>query len=152
MTEELDELERRIREKWGTDLVPQSSLQPEDRAIAEKLLGKPNAERLARTPKGQRFKYRAPVVTAQYYYRPGMGDEFSSFPGCWEVTVIVDGRKRVFATKLDQERCMFVVREMKKRSIPVRDLGGYVTPVQAPKTAQPSRRKAALDQIGKIRS
>ena len=94
MTEaiDLDELERRLREKWQPE-VHQPVVDAEAMAVARKLMDRGNAARLARTTRGQRFHYHVPVRTAEYFFAPptyGYGGYMISAGG-WAVNIYVDG-------------------------------------------------------------
>jgi hypothetical protein len=123
MTEEidLDELERRVRSKWSEDLKPAPALAEEDRAVAVKLMGRDNARRMARMPSGKRFRYVAPVITAEYFYAaPGESMGGIQRSGGWTINIFENGVKRSTTPGLREERCMFIVREIRKKGIEVR--------------------------------
>jgi len=113
MSDDLDELERQVRSLWG-DLAPRPALEAEDRAIAAKLLGKDNYQRLARARSGDRVKYRAPVVTAEYHCFPS-----ELMPGVehWVITLIENGRRRTLKASLTFEQCMLGIRWLQTRGI-----------------------------------
>ncbi|HTN60228.1 MAG TPA: hypothetical protein VL147_01580 [Devosia sp.] len=111
---EIDELERFLRSKWIENSKPVSVLADEDRAIAEKLLGKEQAEQLAATNRGERFRYRPERITkVEYFYVPPDRDLIAK--SGWTIELYVKGAKRVFARGLDDPFCAFVIKEMTAR-------------------------------------
>lgn len=154
MTGALDDLaalEEKLREKWG-DFSPKA-LDPDDEAIAARLLGKSEAKRLANTPSGARFKYRRPKVRAEYFWVPAY--EHPRLPitesGFWAVDVLEDGRRRRFYEGT-WELCRFIVKAMEERKIPIRFAGGPVPlPNPAPLTDPQSPRRRMLEEAGRFK-
>jgi hypothetical protein len=163
---DLDELERRLRERWQPD-APRAAVDAEAMAVARKLMDPGNAARLGRTRAGQQFRYRPPVVTAEYFYVPPSSDPglsvFSALSG-WTVNVYVNGRKNSRTIGLSEQTCLGIVRKMRERGIEVRALvtelqrhrplagheeppGRYATPS---KHVQPSRRRAVMLELARF--
>lgn len=150
---ELDLLEAQLREKWGGIAAP-PNLTPEEEVIAAKLLGKGEAKRLANTPSGARYRYRRPVVRAEYFWVPSSQHHRYSTPdepGFWAVDVFEDNKRRRW-WEGSWDLCRFIVKAMEDRRIPVKFAGGSV-PETEPKASPPptSRRRRMLLAAGEFR-
>ncbi|TPM33721.1 hypothetical protein FJ955_02985 [Mesorhizobium sp. B2-2-2] len=87
-----------------------TGLDPVELRMAQKLLGRSNAERLAHKGRGQRFKYRRPNHIIEYY-RTGWG---------WTVDLLENGMRQTFKACLDDQQIGTVLAAIKARNIPVR--------------------------------
>lgn len=113
MTEISDEeLERRMREKWfGSEKAKPSKpvLSAEDQQIASKLMGKNNAQRLAKADRP--FRYKPVVMIAEFYEQPQTG---------WRIDVIEDGERRSHRHSMSEAECMRVLRELESKGATLR--------------------------------
>jgi len=162
MTEaiDLDELERRLREKWQPE-VHQPVVDAEAMAVARKLMDRGNAARLARTTRGQRFHYHVPVRTAEYFFAPptyGYGGYMISAGG-WAVNIYVDGRKRTQTRDISDESCQRIVKALEqagihvKRIISERERQEDAAHIALPsKQVAPSRRHQILKELARFRA
>lgn len=118
MIEDLDELERHMRENVWTDIgQPRPALAIEDRAIAARLLGKDNFRRLARAKAGERVKYRTPVVTAEYHCFPSAVTHGVEH---WVITLVENYRRRPLNVWLTYDQCLLGVRWLESKGISVK--------------------------------
>lgn len=113
MTEISDEeLEQRMREKWFGSEQPTPSkpvLSAEDQQIASKLMGKNNAQRLAKSDRP--FRYKPVVMIAEFYEHPQTG---------WRIDVIEDGERRSHRHSMSEAECMRVLRQLESKGATVR--------------------------------
>ncbi|MBN9333278.1 hypothetical protein [Devosia sp.] len=113
MSDDMDRLEARMRDLWEVG-KPLAALANEDRAVAEKLLGKAEAHRLAATKSGDRFRYRPQSTQKiEYHYVHAWGH--SSSLGGWTIEATQNGVRRELGRGLSDERCNLIVCELVKR-------------------------------------
>lgn len=114
-----DELERRMRRKLLLDGPSHRGQQftPEEQAIAAKLLGTSEAQRLqSRRDNSRLFKPRKPVVVVEYYEVPPMQCSYSSaFGGGWRIDVRENGIVRNSRSGLSREECLKLVADCERR-------------------------------------
>ncbi|WGG58233.1 hypothetical protein [Brucella intermedia] len=119
-----EELEKRLRKKWFGSLAAQHGkpvLSEHDRKVAAKLLGDKNAKKLASPNLEKPFRYRAPVVTAEYYEVPGISGQYGfDLCGGWNVDLIEDGVKRSVVIRGDWEECRDKLKELSAKGIPIK--------------------------------
>jgi hypothetical protein len=117
MSTEIDDLERHVRSIWPDLGKPRPALAEEDRAIAAKLLGKENFQRLSRAKSGDRVKYRTPVVTAEYHCFPS-----ATMAGVehWVITLIEDGKRRPLNIWFSYEDCLLGIRWLESKGVPAK--------------------------------
>lgn len=107
-----EELERLMREKWfGSERATPSKpvLSAEDQQIASKLMGKNNAQRLAKADRP--FRYKPVVMIAEFYEHPQTG---------WRIDVIEDGERRSHRHSMSEAECMRVLRQLESKGATVR--------------------------------
>ncbi|UZD70875.1 hypothetical protein [Brucella sp. JSBI001] len=118
MTEISDEeLERRMRAKlFGSEPSGKGGpkLGATELKIAEKLMGKSNAQRLAHSDRP--FRYRAPVVTAEYYHTP----DGEYHRGGWCLDMIEDGVRRKVIERGTWREVSIKIRELSEKNITVK--------------------------------
>nr|DAF66381.1 MAG TPA: hypothetical protein [Caudoviricetes sp.] len=118
MTEISDEeLERRMRAKLFAS-EPSGKGGPKlgatELKIAEKLMGKSNAQRLAHSDRP--FRYRAPVVTAEYYHTP----DGEYHRGGWCLDLIEDGVRSKVIERGSWQSVSLKIRELSEKNITVK--------------------------------
>lgn len=147
MTEISDEeLERRMRAKlFSADFCGNdpSKLSETELKIAAKLMGKSNAQRLAHSDRP--FRYRAPVITAEYYHTPD--GEFHC--GGWCLDMIEDGLRRKVIQRGSWQSVSLKIRELDQKGIPVRrfETERMAVEAQRHKTNANSRKEGRRDAI-----
>lgn len=114
MSDDLDEMERKLRELWSVTL-PKSALADEDRAVAVKLLGADGARRLAATKRGERYRYRPQAIQKIEYHFVPAGDGKPAYEMGWTIEATQNHVRRTLGRLLPHERCGFIVRELTKR-------------------------------------
>lgn len=154
MTEISDEeLERRMRAKlFGSGTVKDApKFGADDLKIAEKLMGKSNAQRLAHSDRP--FRYRAPVITAEYYHTP----DGEYHRGGWSLDMIEDGVRRKVISSGSWQSVSLKIRELEAKNIPVKRFETERMAVEAErrKTAasapKEGRRSAIMKQMKDFR-
>ncbi len=128
-----DELERRMREKWfGSERAApfKPVLSAEDQKIASKLMGKSNAQRLAKSERP--FRYKPVVVVAEFYERPETG---------WRIDVIEDGERRSHRSGMTEGECLRELRQLESKGATVRRFE-----TEWMKTVADSRRAGLLEK------
>ncbi|MCI0998943.1 hypothetical protein HWD97_02485 [Ochrobactrum sp. C6C9] len=128
-----EELERRMRAKLFASGTGKDAPKfgADDLKIAEKLMGKSNAQRLAHSDKP--FRYRAPVITAEYYHTP----DGEYHRGGWSLDMIEDGVRRKVISCGSWQSVSLKIRELEAKNIPVKRFETERMAVEA------ERRKAA---------
>ncbi len=149
MTEISDEeLERRMRAKLFAS-EPSGKDGPKFGAvelkIAEKLMGKSNAQRLAHSDRP--FRYRAPIITAEYYYTPD--GEYHC--GGWCLDMIEDGVRRKVISSGSWQSVSLKIRELDQKGIPVKrfETERMAVEAQRHKTSANSHKEGRRDAIMK---
>ncbi|RVD31436.1 hypothetical protein [Mesorhizobium sp. M4B.F.Ca.ET.017.02.2.1] len=114
MSDDLSEDEiQRMAEKLLAGYQPASALtglDPEELRMAQRLLGRSNAERLATTGRDERFKYRRPVHVIEYY-RGGWG---------WAIDLLENGKRQTFKAQLSDDELRTVLDAIRKKGVPIR--------------------------------
>jgi hypothetical protein len=146
-----DELECQMRAKLFQDRKP-SGLTPEEQHIAGKLMGKGNADRLARAKAGAPFRYRPPLMTAEFYEVPPDG----LLPGFWIINTYEDGVRTESWRESTEDECRRQVSDLRKRGFVVKVLETEWMKQKAerPDTKSCKRenaRKAMLAKVGGFR-
>lgn len=141
-----EELEKRLREKWFGSLAAQHGkpvLSEHDRKVAAKLLGDKNAQRLAHSDRP--FRYRAPVITAEYYHAPD--GEFHC--GGWCLDMIEDGVRRKVIQRGSWQSVSLKIRELDQKGIPLRrfETERMAVEAQRHKTSANSRKEGRRSEI-----
>jgi hypothetical protein len=115
-----EELDARMRRNlFKNDEIERAGLSAADLRIAERLLGRDNARNLDRAKKSDtRFRYRRPDHVCEYYCHPGILFPFES----WTINLIENGFRRTFKEGLTEEQCFFVIRAIRAKGVPVREL------------------------------
>ncbi|NGP18892.1 hypothetical protein [Devosia aurantiaca] len=111
---DLDHMEARLRELWAVT-IPRSALAAEDRAAAERLLGKTEAARLAATRRGDRFRYRPRAIQKIEYFWVPAGGQYTQQDEGWTIEATQNGVKSILGRVRNSERCSHIVRELKRR-------------------------------------
>lgn len=158
VTEEidLDELERRLREKWQPQAFT-PAVDAEAMSVARQIMDKGNARRLAATRRGDRFRYRPVVTTAEYYVVPPHPTLPLSGVSGWRIDVFEDGKKRTSTPGLSEESCLRIANMMTRKGIRVRRvetelMRRHASVPAAPNTRPaPSRRLAMLNQLARVK-
>lgn len=114
MTDDLDEMEQKLRDLWAVTL-PKSALADEDRAVAVKLLGTEGAKRLAATKRGERYRYRPQAIQKIEYHFVPAGDDKPAYEMGWTIEATQNHVRRILGRMLTHERCGLIVQELKKR-------------------------------------
>lgn len=107
-----DELESRMRERWfGSERAAPCKpvLSAEDQQIASKLMGKNNAQRLAKS--GRPFRYKPVVMIAEFYENPETG---------WRIDVIEDGERRSHRWGMQEAECLRALRQLESKGAQLR--------------------------------
>lgn len=150
MTEISDEeLERRMRAKlFSADFSGNdpSKLSETELKIAAKLMGKSNAQRLAHSDRP--FRYRTPVVTAEYYHTP----DGEYHRGGWCLDMIEDGVRRKVIERGSWQSVSDKIRELDAKNIPVKKFETERMAVEAErrKTCASSPKEGRRSAIMKI--
>ncbi|MBV2144421.1 hypothetical protein KUG47_13045 [Falsochrobactrum sp. TDYN1] len=96
-------------------------LSDEDQKIAEKLMGRTNARKLANPNLDRPFRYRPLVVMAEYYEVPPINGRYGpDLEGGWNVDLIEDGVKKTLVDRGDWEECRDKIRQLSAKGIPVK--------------------------------
>lgn len=90
---------------------PLAGMDPQEKKMAERLLGRSNTQRLANTGRGERFKYRRPVHVIEYY---------RSAWGGWSIDLLENGKRQTFKADLDDSQLGIVLAAIRKKGVPVR--------------------------------
>lgn len=148
-----EELERRMRAKLFASGTGKGGpkLGADDLKIAEKLMGKSNAQRLAHSDRP--FRYRASVITAEYYHTP----DGEYHRGGWSLDMIEDGVRRKVISCGSWQSVSLKIRELEAKNIPVKRFETERMAVEAErrKTAasapKEGRRSAIMKQMKDFR-
>lgn len=117
MTDESEELSeeqlQRMAEKLLSGYQPASALtglDPHEMRMAQRLLGRSNSDRLARTGREGRFKYVRPMHIIEYY-RNGWG---------WAIDLLENGKRQTFKAQLSDHQLGLVLAAIKQKGVPIR--------------------------------
>lgn len=142
-----EELEQKLRAKWGAGTTkPKPILQSATEIkIAEKLLGRDEAERLQRRPSNAGKFRPAPVSLRFEYHRVG---GLGNLPDTLRITRIENGRASDHEWNERERTASQELVHLRRQGFRTQEFipGPLSNPVKAP-PPPPSRRKATLDRL-----
>lgn len=140
--DDLDDLERRMRRKLLFDGPSNrgSKFSPEEQAIADKLLGKSESQRLQnRRDNSRPFKPKPQLVVAEYFETPP--SEHIALGGGWTVVVRVNGVEHQSTSGLSYDECLQLILGLSRRGVQTKKIETEWMKHQAKLLAEAKARK-----------